>query len=143
MTEDREIRHHDGTEEEAKILRAMIEHENTVLNNTVNWALTVQGFLIGTTGIIWSKSQNNEAKIIITLIGILAFFLLISFRHTVEFNRKAIKSLCNENPYKYYPPVIGNYTKHGIFGTIFLIWNALPIFLIIFWTAIILTIWRV
>ncbi len=151
MTKDEN--NYDGTAEIPKILRSMIEHENILLNNRISWALTTQGFLIAVAGVIWEKSLNNEYKVIITLIAILVIVLLISFWYTITFNRKAIedllcekKSLGNkgrckeENKYKYFPPIIGNYEEHngfmGIFR-IFLIWNALPIFLIIFWTAII------
>ena len=134
----------------AKVIRSMIQHEDKLRNNRVTWALIVQGFLIGVTGDLW-KTGDNE--IIIIMIAIVAIFLLISFRLTVRENDKAINKLVNlwrsklaEPGVKDIPitgcrlekdiPYSGKKNLKEWIKDGFLIWNFLPLILILFWIII-------
>ena len=142
----------------AEVIRSMIQHEDKLRNERVTWALIVQGFLIGITGDLW-KTGDNE--IIIIMITIVAIFLLISFWLTVRENDKAINRLVNiwrskatELELKNIP-ITGyefkqdeehnrkkNLKKYILpiwifFKNTLLIWNFLPLILIIYWGSLV------
>ena len=152
----------------AKVIRSMIQHEDKLRNERVNWALVAQGFLIGITGNLW-KTDDNE--IIIIMIALVAFFLLISFWITVKENDKAINKLVDIWRDKLVEPGVKDIPITGcrlekdvsynrkkdlkksikdrfliwIKNTFLiwnkdrlLIWNFLPLILIIFWINILL-----
>ena len=119
----------DGTKEEAKIVRSMIEHENILLNNRIALALITQGFLIIAMGIFWNK--NQFVLVLITLVGILSS---ISFWYTFRSTHIAIENLYRSHKYCK-PPIMGDKESQI---KILLIWNFLPLILIGFWLAILL-----
>ncbi len=121
----------DGTREEAKIVRSMIEHENILLNNRIALALITQGFLIVSMGFFWDKSQG-----VLKLITILGILLSVSFWYTFKSTHRAIENLYKTHKYCK-PPIIGDKESKI---KILLIWNFLPLVLIGFWLAILLAI---
>ena len=136
----------------AEVIRSMIQHEDKLRNNRVNWALITQGFFIGIAGDLW-KTGNNE--IIIIMIAIVAIVLLISFRFTVRENDKAIDKLVDvwrskvtESEVKDIPITGCGFEKDEPYNrkknlknnlkNILLIWNSLPSILILSWIIVII-----
>jgi hypothetical protein len=55
--------------EEAKIIREMIRHENDLLNQRITWFSTIQGLLFAALALVWDKANSNSLVIILSLIG--------------------------------------------------------------------------
>ena len=129
----------------AKVIRSMIQHEDTLRNHRVTWELIVQGFFIGIAGDLW-KTGDNE--IIIIMIAIVAISLLFSFMVTVKKNDEAITKLVNmwrdqatELELETIPITGCRFEldeEDSEKKDKLLIWNCLPWILITFWLFIIL-----
>ena len=128
----------DGKDKSVEIVRAMIAHEDGLVNHQITWALTMQGFLITASVVLWNSDKSDLNKLAILLIAVLAICLLISFWITLRLNHKAIETL--REPFKdCFPPVIGHFGKdRTVFGKVSLIWNFIPFSILMFWVVIII-----
>ena len=45
-------------EEFAEIIRVMIRHEDALINQRMTWMWTLQGFMLGSIGLLWDESHE-------------------------------------------------------------------------------------
>lgn len=55
---------------DAQIIRSMIQHENTLVNERTNWMLTLEGLLFTASALIWDKS--SAVVIVLCLVGLIS-----------------------------------------------------------------------
>ena len=70
------------------VIRSMIQHENTLLNQRMVWMWTLQGLLFSAIGFLWKF--NKLPVLIISLVGFLSCF---SIGYSLNRANKAIKDL--------------------------------------------------
>lgn len=76
--------------ETAQIIRSMIQCEETLLNNRINWLMTIQGLLFAGLGFSWDKKDAGGLIISFALLGI---FVSISARTVLPFYSQASRGL--------------------------------------------------
>ena len=59
-----------GTKEDAAIIRAMMDSENRMLNDRINWLVTIQGLFFAALGFAWDKADTKGLIAIVSLLGI-------------------------------------------------------------------------
>jgi len=79
--DDKELREIEGT------LRRMIEHENTLMNNRIQWFLTITGFLITS---IFLVSGFIAGGLPIVLLSLLGFIVSLSFWLSLRIGGEAV-----------------------------------------------------
>lgn len=57
--------------ENAKIIQAMIDNENNLLNYRINWLVTIQGLLFAALGFSWDKKDARGLVVVLCLMGIM------------------------------------------------------------------------
>jgi hypothetical protein len=55
--------------DDAAIIRSMIECENRLLNDRINWLVTIQGLLFTALGFAWDKKDTRGLITIFSLLG--------------------------------------------------------------------------
>jgi hypothetical protein len=129
----------DEAREIEKSIRAMIEHENTLMNNRIQWFLTITGFLITA---IFLSSRIAENSIFITLMALVGMAISLSFWLSLSTGRKAVgRLLALWNAYRV--RAVPSFNETGVIGSRLIggwnylaPWWALPPILLIFWLAV-------
>ena len=76
--------------EHAKIVRDMIQHENTLQNYRITWLTTVQGLLIAGLGFAWDKQDSHWHVFVFAILGIL---VAMSSWSALRLGKKAFTTL--------------------------------------------------
>ena len=121
----------------AEITRAMIKHENELINHRLTWMATFQGLLAATAGFAW----ENGTLLLIFLISLVGFVFSISTAKVLFHADQAIKTLLgawekrNGNPDEYSgPSVIGisrSYPRNWLHP-----WTMFPATMVVFWPSL-------
>ena len=95
--------------EDAKIVRSMLEHENSLRNYRFTWFVTLQGLLFSALGFAWGKA---DARWLIAMFCVLGSLSAIFSWMEMQLESKGINELLSwwkDNKPKDYsgPPVIG------------------------------------
>lgn len=125
--------------------RSMIEHENILRDQRLNWLIATEGFLIAALGFSWDKE-----KFLVLSLAIIGLVFCISMGANLYCNTLAIRNLANKwnaqrsTAYNG-PSVVGlrseDITPH--FVTKLYPWNIIPISLSLFWIFVLCyVIWR-
>ena len=80
-----------NNDEYAAIVRSMIEHENTLINQRMTWMWTLQGLLVAAVGIMWDIHY-----LLIFLICAFGFFSCVSVGISLKSALRAIDSLLKD-----------------------------------------------
>ncbi len=72
-----EIDEYTKAEKYASAIRAMIQHEDTLINHRLTWFLVFQGFLFTALGIVWQGVFSNGIKPDLFLIGITVMIAIV------------------------------------------------------------------
>ena len=70
------------------VIRSMIQHEDTLLNQRLTWMWTLQGLLFGGTSLLW-----KEEKSLVLLFAIVGLLSCISIGYSIGRGVLAIKEL--------------------------------------------------
>lgn len=129
-------------DENNKIIRGMIEHENTLLNHRINWLVTIQGLLFAGLGFTWDKS---DARGLVSIFCMLAILVSCSAMISFFLATKAMNDLLLWwDNYK----VQNNYSGPDVKGlrssqykwfrrlSFLYPWHALPIIFILAWLSV-------
>jgi hypothetical protein len=122
-------------EQFADRIRAMIEHENVLRDQRLNWLIASQGLLIAALGFSWDKD-----KYLVVSLALIGLLLSISIGANLFCNVLAIRSLASKWNQRCQP----DYDGPGVVGirseeitprfiTKLYPWNVLPISLSAFW----------
>jgi hypothetical protein len=57
--------------EEAKIIRDMVRHEDDLLNQRITWFSTIQGLLFAALALVWDKASSSSLVLTLSLIGVI------------------------------------------------------------------------
>lgn len=124
-----------------KAIRAMVEHENLLMNNRIQWFLTINGFLITA---IFLSSRLAEKSILITLMALVGLAISLSFWLSLSTGRKAVGRLLSLWK-DYRLRAIPTFNETGVIGSRLLDgwnylapWWALPPVLAVFWLIVML-----
>ncbi len=122
------------TDEYAAITRAMIEHENTLLNHRMTWMWTLQGLLVAAAGVMWGFHS-----FLVLLICVFGFCSSISVGVSLQSALRAIDSLLSDwtnrvsrDPNYNGPRVIGSPGVRPIISKL-QPWNSLPWLMALIW----------
>ena len=89
-------------------IRLLIEHENNLENNRIQWMLVIQGFLLAAFGTTLNSSFPNKIVFVFSVIGFITS--LSTYAHLLQ-SRKAMNNAYEDfkSAYPNYngPPVIG------------------------------------
>ena len=55
----------------AKIIRSMLQHEDRLVNDRINWLTTVQGLLFASLGFAWDKKDTKVLIAVFSFIGVM------------------------------------------------------------------------
>lgn len=70
-------------EDHSKTIRAMIEHENHLVNYRLTWLITLQGLLFAALGFAWDKRDAWQIIVVFCVMGIFsAVSCLVSLSYT-------------------------------------------------------------
>ena len=124
----------------AQVIRGMIEQENKLLNDRINWLVSIQGLLFAGLSFSWDKKDAGGLVFTFTFLGIVVAFSAYS---SFPFYSKASKDLINwwdkYKPSDYDgPDVVGfRSSKSGLLWFL-RPWRALPFIFIIGWVFVLL-----
>jgi hypothetical protein len=77
-------------EDHGKTIRAMIEHENHLVNYRLTWLITLQGLLFAALGFAWDK---RDAWQIIMVFCVMGIFSAVSCLVSLSYTQRAIYRL--------------------------------------------------
>ena len=139
---------HSATNEDAAIIRTMINNENRVLNDRITWLTTIQGLLFAALGFAWDK---DDAQAVIIIVSCLGVSVALASWTSFTISNKARKDLDAwweaHKPEDYDgPPVIGIRSFDQDTPIKLLIrslrpWRSLPIFFILGWLSVLVANW--
>lgn len=75
-------------------IRAMIQHENDLLNHRIQWLLTINGFLLAATGAMIGK-QGAEVSMLIDVFASVGIAVCFSFFFSLGIGRKGVGRLAD------------------------------------------------
>ena len=123
-------------EDHGKTIRAMIEHENHLVNYRLTWLITLQGLLFAALGFAWDKRDAWQIIVVFCVMGI---FSAVSCLVSLSYTQRAIYQL--EKWWKNYKPV--GYDGPEVIGfplsraaLLMLPWLILPVLFILGWASI-------
>jgi hypothetical protein len=124
-----------------KAIRSMIEHENTLMNNRIQWFLTITGFIITS---LFLSSRIGTGGLLVVFLATLGFVVSISFWLSLRIGGEAVQSLINRWE-GYRTRAVPYFNEVGVIGSLLgrnplsllVPWRVLPPVLIVFWGAII------
>ena len=119
-------------------VRSMVEHENSMRDQRLNWLIASQGLLIAALGFSWGKD-----KLLVLLLAIVGLLFCISIGADLYCNTLAIRKLASswkkrcQSDYDG-PGVTALRSKDVTPGIIIRLypWNVLPSSLSVFWITI-------
>ena len=125
---------HWPSQEVASIIRAMIVHEDNLLNHRMTWFLTIQGLLYAAMAFAWDK----DGTLIWGVLAPLGIAIGLSFRFTLNVGPSAVVELQNwwddRKPVDYDgPDIVGR--RIEVNKQIVWPWQSLPICICVSWTA--------
>ena len=116
-------------------IRSMIEHENLLRDQRLNWLIASQGLLIAALGFSWDKD-----KYLVMSLAVVGFLFCVSIGANLFCNTLAIRKLADEweerCQHDYDGPGVVALRSKDItprFVTKLYPWNVLPISLSAFW----------
>ncbi len=122
-----------------QIIRSMIEHENTLMHNRIQWFLTITGFLITS---VFLAGGYVASGFPVALVSIVGFLVSLSFWLSLRVGGVAVKRLSALWD-RYRDKSVPNFSEIGVLGsrlkepwTWLAPWSILPFILAIFWIAI-------
>lgn len=127
-----------GVEEEAKIIRAMVEQENSVQNNRLTWLMTIQGLLFAALGFAWDKKDAGGLVVVFCILGVIVSLIGWSSSQLSGKAYQELKVWCDAHTPKEYKgvPVICARGKPNRLHWILRPWRALPWIFALGWVAI-------
>jgi len=128
--------------ENAKIIRAMIDNENNLLNYRINWLVTIQGLLFAALGFSWDK---KDARGLLTILCLMGIMMSISAMTSFLLATQAMGNLLewwknNGQGYKG-PEVQGLRAEKYRFLWLFRFlypWHAIPFIFILAWICVLI-----
>ena len=129
--------------EDAAAIRSMIEHENVLLNDRINWLVTIQGLLFAALSFNWNKSNT---ELLITVLSLLGITASLSAWTSFDLSNKAKKELVETwdegKPGGYEgPDVIGKRSFEKNWVRHLRPWYLLPKLLILSWLSVLYLVW--
>ena len=125
-------------EEFSEVTRQLVQHEDSLRDQRVNWLLASQGLLYASLGFIWDKSPLIAS--VISLVGVAT---CVSISGSLLTNTAAVRRICSDweerKPADYNGPrVIGirsSENPHKWASRLYP-WNALPWVLLVSWMVV-------
>ena len=119
----------------AKIIRSMLQHEDRLVNDRINWLTTVQGLLFASLGFAWDK---KDTKVLIAVFSFIGVMVALSAWSSLIISNEARRDLVvwwdNNKPVSYTDPdVIGTRAFDGTLTRLMRPWRALPFLFILGW----------
>jgi len=126
--------------ENAKIIRAMLDNENNLLNYRINWLVTIQGLLFAALGFSWDK---KDARGLVTILCLMGIVMSISAMTSFFLATQAMGDLLKwwENNKKDYRGLeiqglrAENYKLLWFFRFLYP-WHAIPFIFIVAWICV-------
>ena len=124
------------------VVRAMIKHENELMNHRITWLSTLQGLLFAALGFAWDK---HDAQVLVFIISIIGIVISISSITVLRAASGAISDLAdwweNNKPEDYQGPgVIGRRTTKS-WQRLLYPWNLLPVLFTFAWLLVLAVYW--
>lgn len=128
--------------EDARIIRAMIEHENNLQNYRVTWLMTIQGLLLAALGFSWGEGTRE----LVTIFCVLGLVVSLSSWSAMTLSTAAFKDLHDwwyENKPQDYkgPPVVGHKAAYQFLFWVLRPWRLLPWLFAVAWILILVHNW--
>jgi hypothetical protein len=103
----------DTSDENANIIREMIQHENELVDQRINWMSTIQGLLFAALAFGWEKAPGL-IPLLCGLGGIIAFITIINVWLATAATQFLMNWHITKTPDYPGPPIIGLYIKSPI-----------------------------
>jgi hypothetical protein len=127
----------------AAIIRSMIECENQLLNDRINWLVTIQGLLFAALGFAWDKKDTRGLIAIFSLLGMT---VSLSAWTSLDISNQARRELVrwwdtNKPPDYQGPDVIGIRAFGQSAVRLLSPWRLLPFIFILGWVFVFIFNW--
>ena len=126
--------------DDAETVRAMVRHENDLINHRVSWLLTIQGFLFAALAFTW-----EDARVLVPVIAGVGVFVSFSIGIVIRYGSAAIGKLNKDwegnKPPNYDGPDIMGHVSTANWERPFRPWRFLPVLFAFAWVAT-LCVWK-
>jgi hypothetical protein len=127
----------------AAIIRSMIETENRLLNDRINWLVTIQGLLFAALGFVWDKSDARGLIAIFSLLGItVSLSAWTSLNVCNQARRELLRWWDTNKPSDYQGPDVIGIRAFGQPIERLHPWRLLPFLFISGWAFVLVFNWR-
>ena len=122
----------------ANTIRSMLQHEDRIANDRINWLITIQGLLFASLGFAWDKKDAKALIIVFSFMGIMVAFSAWCSLVISNQARHHLADWWDKNkPYDYVGPnVIGLTSFQPSLTRLLRPWRALPFLFILGWILI-------
>ncbi len=122
------------TDDDQKIFREMIRHENDLINHRLTWLMASEGLLFTALGVVVSKGNTAIANQLIPILSFMGVLLAVSANFALHGADMALWNLSGLAPAdKRKPDVIGY--RNCLYG-LFSPWRIFPPMFIVAWSLI-------
>ncbi len=131
---NRPLAHHPS-----EVIRSMIEGENELINQRINWLMTIQGLLFASLGFVWDKPTAVQLIKVLGLLGVsISIIMLVSLIGATRSQSRLWDWWESNKPKDYDGPDVGGLPpdKNYMLRYIGAIWNWIPIMFIAAWSIV-------
>ena len=124
----------------SEIVRSMVESENSLLNDRINWLVTIQGLLFAALGFAWDKQDTKGLVIIFSVLGfVVSLSAWSSLRLCNKARNELLKWWDKNKPSSYQGPDVIGLRCFGKYGdNILNPWRTLPFTFALGWLFVFL-----